>query len=37
MAVAANFNAIIPEMLALLIFGIVFATIAILKFRTDAE
>jgi ABC-type multidrug transport system permease subunit len=33
----ADFNAVIPEMLVLIAFGIVFGTIAILKFRTEAE
>jgi len=33
----ADFNAVIPEMLALIAFAVVFGTIAILKFRTDAE
>jgi ABC-2 type transport system permease protein len=33
----ADFDAVIPEMLMLVAFGVVFGTIAILKFRTDAE
>ncbi len=33
----ADFNDVIPEMLALVAFAVVFGAIAILKFRTDAE
>lgn len=33
----ADFNAVIPEMLALIAFAVVFGAIAILKFRTDAD
>jgi ABC-2 type transport system permease protein len=33
----ADFNAVVPEMLMLVAFGVVFGAIAILKFRTDAE
>jgi ABC-type multidrug transport system permease subunit len=33
----ADFDAVIPEMLMLIAFAVVFGAIAVLKFRTDAN
>lgn len=33
----ADFDAVVPEMLVLIAFGVVFGAIAVLKFKTDAE
>jgi ABC-2 type transport system permease protein len=33
----ADFDAVVPEMLVLIAFGIVFGVIAVLKFGTEAE
>jgi ABC-2 type transport system permease protein len=37
MIFGGNFSSVVPNMLALIGFGVVFAVIAILRFRTEAE
>jgi hypothetical protein len=37
MIFGGNFSSVVPNMLVLIGFGIVFAVIAVLRFRTEAE